>query len=156
MAFKFWSIKSKVDDRSLLRNFVFASNSNKTHTFILLTLYHLVGPIYTQRMEEGNGMILSKTSPCWKKSTTPYLRGLFIFYAHRRACPYFCTGKLFTLFCPSICHALICDECIFTKTNFFDRHISKFQQTMLWQFIIHGLIFFETSHIILTIILIAH
>ena len=67
MAFKFWSIKSKVDDRSLLTKFVYASNSNKTHTFILLTLYHLVGPIYTQRMDEGNGMILSKTSPCWKK-----------------------------------------------------------------------------------------
>ena len=49
--------------------------------------------------------------------------------------PTFAQEKLFTLFCPSICHALICDECIFTKTNFFDRHISKFRQTISWLFV---------------------
>ena len=55
------------------------SNSNKTHTFILLTLYHLVGPIYTQRMEEGKWNDPVKNFAFFKKSTTPYLCGLFIY-----------------------------------------------------------------------------
>ena len=74
MAFKFWSIKSKVDDRSLFRNFVYALNSNKTHTFILLTLYHLVGPIYTQRMEEGKWNDPVKNFAVLKKNQLIFMR----------------------------------------------------------------------------------
>lgn len=53
--------------------------------------------------------------------------------------PTFAQEKLFTLFCPSICHALICDECIFTETNFFDRPISKCKQNILSRYSIYRL-----------------
>ena len=87
MAFKFWSIKSKVDDRSLFRNFVYALNSNKTHTFILLTLYHLVGPIYTQRMEEGKWNDPVKNFAVLKKINYSLLAWWTLnIYAHRSAC----------------------------------------------------------------------
>ena len=69
------------------------SNSNKTHTFILLTLYHLVGPIYTQRMEEGKWNDPVKNFAFFKKINYSLLVWTLYLYAHCSACLYFCTGK---------------------------------------------------------------
>ena len=78
------------------------ANSNKTHTFILLTLYHLVGPIYTQGMEEGKwNDPVKKLCRVEKKINYSYLRGLLIFMRtnERSACLLLHRKKLFTIFC---------------------------------------------------------
>lgn len=47
-----------------------------------------------------------------KKSTTPYLRGGLLIFMRTVAHVFLLfTRKLFILFCPPICHALIDDEC---------------------------------------------
>ena len=94
------------------------SNSNKTHTFILLTLYHLVGPIYTQRMEEGKWNDPVKNFAFFKKSTTPYLCGLFIYMRIVAHVSTFAQEKTLYIILSSICHALIGDERKFDESYF--------------------------------------
>ena len=108
------------------------SNSNKTHTFILLTLYHLVGPIYTQRMEEGKWNDSVKNFAFFQKINYSLLVWTLYLYAHCSACLYFCTGKkLFTFILSSICHALIGDERKFNE-SYFVWH-KPFEISIIWK-----------------------
>ena len=77
--------------------------------------------------KRGNGMILSKTSPCWKKINYSLLAWWTLnIYAHRSACLLTLHKKTLYFILSPICHALIDDECThLIKVTFLTGTFSK-------------------------------
>ena len=99
MAFKFWSIKSKVDDRSLHRNFAFKLKQNS----YIYSTYTLPSRGTNLHAKNGRGKMewSCQKLRLFQKINYSLLVWTLYLYAHCSACLYFCTGKnSLHYFCP--------------------------------------------------------